>query len=32
MIGLSALTDADPDALQKLIAPMLRGLIEGQPD
>lgn len=32
MIGLSALTDADPEALQKLIAPMLKGLIEGQPD
>ena len=32
MIGLSALTDADPEALQKLIAAMLRGLIEGRPD
>lgn len=32
MIGLSALTDADPEALEKLIAPMLRGLIEGPAD
>lgn len=31
MIGLSALTEADPAALQKLIAPLLQGLIEGQP-
>ena len=31
MIGLSALTQVDPQALQKLLAPLLRGLIEGQP-
>jgi hypothetical protein len=29
MIGLSALTKADPEALVALIAPLLRNLIEG---
>lgn len=29
MVGLSALTQADPEALVALITPMLRGLIEG---
>lgn len=31
MIGLSALAQADPEALQKLIAPLLAGLIEPPP-